>query len=122
MKFSQSLFVASLFLALAATGCATTTTDAVDPSNNKAIVGVEINPSKETLTTGTSLQFHAVVHYADGMNKDVTRDPSTVWNTSNPRLATVSSTGLVTAIKVGLVDISADYQGVKANEHFAITP
>jgi uncharacterized protein YjdB len=120
MKSLQSFFAASLLLAVAAAGCATTT-DIVDIHNNKAIVGVEINPSKDTLAAGTSLQFRAVVQYADGTDRDVTRVPDTVWNTSNARIATVSD-GLVTALKVGLVDISAEYQGVKANEHFAVTP
>jgi uncharacterized protein YjdB len=46
----------------------------------------------------------------------------TIWNTSDPTVATVSKTGLVTVLKPGVVDISAEYRGIKTDHHFIITP
>ena len=120
MKLYQSLFAMSLFVTSAAgLGCSSTG----DATNDgKAITSVEITPSKDTLTTGTMLQFQANVKYADGTTDDMTESSDTIWNTSDPTIATVSKTGMVAAIKVGLVDISATYKTEKANEHLAVTP
>lgn len=112
----------TLFAALATTlfvgGCSGT----LDATNDgMAIADFSITPDKDTLTQGTSLQFHAMLTYADGTEKDVSQDGSTVWNTSNADVATVTD-GMVSAVKEGIVDISADFKGVKANEHFAVTP
>jgi trimeric autotransporter adhesin len=120
MKLFQSLAIASLLMALgAATGCMGTS-DVSD--DGVGVTGVSIGPDKTTLTTGTTFQFLATVKYADGTSKDVTHDSETVWNTSNPAIATVSDSGMVSAIAEGLVDISADYKGEKGDEHLAITP
>jgi len=120
MKLHQLLFVASLATALSAgTGC-TVTSDAA--SNGKGVSSVAVTPDQQTLAKGTTLQFKATARYADGTSEDVTEDPGTVWNTSNASIATVSKTGMVAALAEGLVDISANFNGEKANEHFAVTP
>jgi uncharacterized protein YjdB len=120
MKLYQSLFAVSLFAALfAGSGCGGTS-DIVD--DGKAVSEVQVTPETTTLTKGATLQFRAMVMYGDGTSKDVTESGDTVWNTSNPRIATVSDTGMVTAISEGVVDISADYKGEKATEQFAVTP
>lgn len=120
MKFFQALFAASMFTVLSASvGCGSTS-DVVD--NGVAVTSVEVTPNQDGLTKGSMLQFTATVKYADGTRKDVTSDASTVWNTSNPDVATVTKDGLVTAVDEGLVVISADYKGEKGEEHFAVTP
>lgn len=124
MKLHQSLFAASMCLSLTAViGCGSTS-DAVD--DGKAVESVEITPDKDTLSKGSTFQFHVVVNYADGTTKDVSTGPGTVWNTSDADIATVSEDGMVTAVKEGVVDISASYQAdnktEKADEHFAVTP
>jgi uncharacterized protein YjdB len=120
MKLSQSLSIASLLMALGAAAGCMGTSDVSD--DGVGVTGVSISPDKITLGTGTTFQFQAMVHYADGTSNDVTHDSVTVWNTSNPTIATVSGSGMVSAINEGLVDISADYKGEKGDEHFAVTP
>ena len=120
MKTNRSIFAASIFAALVAgIGCGGTS-DVVD--NGKAVSELKMAPDTTTLTKGAMLQFHATVMYSDGTSKDVTESSDTVWNTSNPRIATVTDDGMVTGISEGVVDISADFKGEKANEHFAVTP
>lgn len=120
MRPHQLLFIASLFTTLyAGAGCA----DTSDVTHNgMGVSSVELTPDKATLTKGSTLQFSAMVRYADGTSADVTDDPDTVWNTSDASIATVSRAGMVAAISEGLVDISANFKGEKANEHFAVTP
>lgn len=104
---------------IASIGCSETS-DAVD--DGKAIAAVVITPDKDTLTTGTMLQFIATVEYGDGTTKDVTRDADTLWNSSDASLATVSAEGMVAALNVGVVGISATFNTEKGEESFAVTP
>jgi uncharacterized protein YjdB len=120
MKINASILCASLFMALAAgTGCGSTS----DVTNDgKAVSGVTVGPSTDTMSTGSMKQFTATLEYADGTSLDVTSNSSTVWNTSNTSVATVSSTGMVTAVAVGTVEITAEFDTVKGDQQFAVTP
>jgi hypothetical protein len=60
--------------------------------------------------TDTTIQLTATARFVDGSSRDVTS--SATWTSSDPTLATVSSTGLVTAVGGGPVDVRATYQGV----------
>jgi trimeric autotransporter adhesin len=123
VKLCQGLLVASLVgLAAGCGGARNTPTTPPVTEGGKAIASVEIEPKKATLSKGSTLQFRATVRYADGTIADVTDHPNTVWNTSDPSVATVSKTGLVTAVKEGLVDITADYKGATGHERFVVTP
>jgi uncharacterized protein YjdB len=121
MKLSLSLIGTSFIVILANVGCSGSGANNV-VDNGKAVSAVDISPDKTTLTKGVSLQFTALVQYADGTSKEVTSDADTVWNTSNANIATVSRTGMVTTQGDGIVDITADYKGATGNEHFAVTP
>jgi len=120
MKLTRSIYSVSVLVysLVAVAGCSGTS-DLVD--DGKAVSSLDITPDKDTLSKGSMLQFAATVLYADGTSKDVTSVSDTTWNTSDAELATVSG-GMVTAISEGLVDISAEYKGEKADEHFLITP
>jgi uncharacterized protein YjdB len=120
MNRTSSFFAVFLLMAMAASSGCASTSNAV--SGGKAISAVEIEPNKDTLSSGASQKFRAVVRFADGTTEDVTTDAKTVWNTSDPAVATVAKDGTVTAQKPGLVDISASYNGMKGDEHFAVTP
>jgi uncharacterized protein YjdB len=121
MNFPRQFLGATLFMsALSSAACGSDTTKVVD--NGKAVSSVEVDPNEETLAKGATLQFRAIVEYADGTSKDVTADPNTVWNTSDPAVATITKSGMVTTLRGGLVDISADYKGATGDEHFVVTP
>ena len=67
-----------------------------------AVTGVSVSPSgNRGLTTGQTLQLTANVTPTNATNRDVT------WNSSNPAVATVSSSGLVVAILPGTATITA---------------
>ena len=117
MNILKSILSISLAAGLAG---AAASASAMDPE--KGIAKIEIQPQKITLSTGGTTQLRAIVRFADGSTKDVTDDADTVWNTSNTSVATVSKTGVVTALKAGMVDISAGYKSEKGDEHFLVVP
>ena len=67
------------------------------------VKGITMSTSKATIKQGKTLQLKATVS-SDATNKKIT------WSSSNTGVATVSSTGLVTAKKVGTTTITAKAQ------------
>ena len=68
-------------------------------SDNQKVVGVRLNVSSFSMKVGAKYQLIATVLPANATNKKVT------WSTSDSSIATVSSTGVVTAKKAGKVNI-----------------
>jgi len=62
------------------------------------------------LEPGQSRQFSAMAGYSNGNNVGCTS--SATWQSSNTSVATVSTTGMVTAVAPGVADIRATYEGV----------
>lgn len=117
MNLRTALSIAALTFTLVGAGC---TSDTI--IDGKAVTGMDVNSGKPSLPSGSSVQFEAVIQFADGTSKDVTADPETVWNSSDAAIAAVSAAGLVDAKSAGFADISAEYQGEKGNNRFAVTP
>lgn len=69
---------------------------------------VIVDPASATLLDDSTLQLNAWVISAEGDTLNVTVD----WATNNPARATVSATGLVTAVDTGTVQIHATYEGI----------
>lgn len=66
-----------------------------------AATGVEVTPATASLVAGSTQQLSGAVQPTDATNKAIT------WTTSAPLIATVSSTGLVTAVAEGTATITA---------------
>ena len=97
-----------------------TAVQATDPENGKTIAELALTgPDRTTLEEGATTQLTATLRYADGTTRDVTSEAQ--WNTSDPSNATVSQTGLVTAIDEGPVDISVTYNGITQTDTILIT-
>jgi uncharacterized protein YjdB len=98
-----------------ATGCGTATITATTQDGNKTatcaitinipVTGVTISPTTVSLTSiGATQQLTATVAPATACNKTVT------WSSSNTSVATVSTSGLVTATGCGTATITATTQ------------
>lgn len=61
------------------------------------------------LTVGQTSQYNAVANLSDGTNPNVNGQAQ--WSSSNPGVASVGSTGIVTAVSAGTTTITATYQG-----------
>lgn len=114
-----------LVTALAA-GYADITASSVDGANTTdgpktakaaiTVAGVVLTSKASALVVGTTEQLTATVLPTNAANKSVT------WSSSNPDVATVSSTGLVTGISAGnaIITLTAVGSGKKASIDMAV--
>jgi uncharacterized protein YjdB len=70
-------------------------------SGSVAVTGVAVTPTTATLAPGATQQLTAAVSPTTATNKNVT------WTSSNTAVATVNSSGLVTAVAAGSATITA---------------
>ena len=76
--------------------------------------------SGATVSRGTTVQLTATATFTDNTQQDVTN--SATWASNQTSIATVSSTGLVTAnsTNTGIAQITATFQGI-ASPNFPVT-
>ena len=121
MKLTHILSMAAM-LAILPVGVGCGTEDDTGAGDNKTISSLEITTGIDTMTVGDTMQFTAMLKYADGSSENVTDSRETEWNTSDPENATVDEHGMVTAVDEGSVDITAAYKDFKAEESFIVLP
>jgi len=66
-------------------------------------------------TPGVPIQLTATAQMTDATTRDVTG--AAVWQSSNSAAATVSSTGMVTVVGGGELDVGATYQNISGSLH-----
>ena len=69
---------------------------------------------------GETSQLRAVVTQSDGTSRDVTNEVR--WNSRDPIVATVSASGLATAVGFGAARIDAGYDTLNRSFQIAVTP
>jgi len=69
---------------------------------------------------GATAQYSATANLSNGSTENVTTTAS--WTSSAPDVATVSATGLVTALTAGNVSISATFDSVTGSAQAAVLP
>ncbi len=84
--------------------CPTTRFTYTRESTNVPVTSVTVSPTSATLAVGATKQLTATIAPSNATNKAVT------WTSSNTSVATVSSTGLVTAKAAGTATITATAQ------------
>lgn len=89
----------------ASTGNATAPTPAPNPSATVRAVVVS-----STSTSTSTFQMGARADMSDGSSRDVTMLAK--WDSSNPTIATVSSSGLLTVMGSGQIEVRATYESV----------
>jgi len=92
MKLFKKLFV--VIFAFAVVGCAKSTNQ-----NPVSVNGVELNYVSYTLSPKDTFQLEAIISPSNATNKNV------IWRSLNTSIASVSSTGLVTALSTGTTKI-----------------
>jgi hypothetical protein len=89
-----------------------------ESSKNKTPAGVTLSsiaitvPSGLTQLVNTTQQFKAIGTYSDGSTKNITSQVT--WTSSKTNIATVSASGLVTAIAAGNTSIMATLSGINS--------
>ena len=80
-----------------------------------AVTGVNINEDDQTLVIGQTVQLTAVVEPADATNQNV------AWSSSEEAIATVSETGLVTAVGEGTASITVTTEDGNFTDNITFT-
>jgi trimeric autotransporter adhesin len=78
-----------------------------------------ISPAASSMPVNTSQQFTATGNYADGSSADLTT--LVTWASSSSGVATISASGLATAVTAGTTNISASFAGVSASTGLTVT-
>lgn len=98
-KLALTLAFAGLILVAFGAGCRGFF---VQPTLDTVAVG-PATPTIETGSTDNTVQMNAIGTYSDGS----TANPSVAWSSSEPSVATVSGSGLVTSVSTGTSSITA---------------
>jgi hypothetical protein len=83
------------------------------------LTSINITPTNATVVIGTPQQFTAAGTFSDGSIKDITNTAS--WSSSNTRVATVSTTGLVSGVTTGTITLSAQSGSVIGSVSVSVT-
>jgi uncharacterized protein YjdB len=86
--------------------------------SNDIVSPAVISPINASIQPGTTQQFTATATFGDGSTGDVTSQVA--WTSSNPAIATISSSGLATGITFGTVIISGNCQCYITNTNLFI--
>ncbi|MGO9648024.1 MAG: Ig-like domain-containing protein [Terriglobales bacterium] len=100
------------------------TLDGIEGSSSLVVIadsltGVVLTPAAPALQTGATQQFYATATLGANVILDVTS--LSRWSTSNKAVATVSSTGMVTAVGPGTATIGAVYSTRKGTNVLTVT-
>ncbi|MGI8498371.1 MAG: Ig-like domain-containing protein [Gemmatimonadaceae bacterium] len=88
------------------------------PTESAAVVAVVITPSSSSLGLGSALPLRATSQDARGR----TLDRPIFWSSSQPDIAQVSASGVVTGLQIGTVQIAASADGRSGVATVAVTP
>ena len=80
---------------------------------------VEVTPAVVSIAAGTQRQYTAMAIYSDNSRQDVTNAVS--WTSSDTTVATISSTGLASALRTGSTTITATFQGTAGSTTLTVT-
>jgi Bacterial Ig-like domain (group 2) len=107
--------VAALLSVMLAAACTKKSTSTPTPT----VSGVVVTGNGAFTSKNQTSQLTATANLSDSTHQDVSTIAA--WSSSNPAVASVSSTGLVTAVSFGTATISANYQGAQGSLSAIIT-
>lgn len=85
-----------------------------------AIVSITVDPSASLIALGATAQLKATGSYTDQSTHDVTN--IVTWKSSEPNIATVSSTGLIGSRSIGNASITATSGATNASCQLTVQP
>ncbi|MFA5897576.1 MAG: Ig-like domain-containing protein [Hyphomicrobium sp.] len=92
----------------------------LSPSPSATVTAITVSGTSSLVAVTQTTQLRAVASLSNGTSQDVTTQAS--WLSSNPNVAMVSATGLVTATGYGGADIQATHAGFSGIISVSIAP
>src|SRR4051812_24864217 len=108
--------VAVFILLIVSTACSSNSTPTSPTAASATVSAVAVTGSTVSKSV---VQMTAMATLTDGTTRDVTS--SATWTTSNAAIAAVSTSGRVTILGNGEVDVRASYQNVSGSTRLAAT-
>ena len=96
-----------------------TGSDPKDTNSPARLLSIHVTASDTNIGVGATLQLKVAGSFSQGAVRDLT--PFMNWQSSSNDIATVSGTGLVTAISPGTVVITATYPASNLSENIQLT-
>ena len=121
MKRFGALFALALVACLAIAGCGgggKKTTQTTKPTATLTSISVASTGAATSVAAGATLQLTATGHYSDGTTATLT---SVSWASSDGTLASLSVSGMLTALKAGSVTVTATKGAVSGNMVITVT-
>ena len=84
------------------------------------ISSIQVTPANPSIRVGERQQFVAIVTFRDGTFRQVATEAA-LWSSSNPAVATISSTGLARGVGVGTATITATIDAVSGSTTLTVT-
>src|SRR5208283_4514470 len=85
----------------------------------RTLVSIAVTPSNPSLAAGQQQQFTATGTFANGSHQNLTS--TAAWTSSAPSIATISSSGLATALAAGSTTIQAVAGSINTSTSLAVT-
>lgn len=107
MKKIGSLVASVLLVCLVLTGCGGggSKSNSSSTTTTPTLASIGVSGPASTVAAGSTLELSAVGTYSD--NTTATLSTQVAWKTSDATVATVSTSGLLTALKAGAVTVTA---------------
>jgi hypothetical protein len=86
---------------------------------HSGLVSIAVTPTNPSIAAGQQQQFTATGTYRDGSHQDLTS--SATWTSTAPSVATISGTGLATAVAVGSTTIQATSGSIHGSTGLTVT-
>lgn len=119
VRFLRGVLSAAVALSLVNCGGGGGTNTPTTPAPTAPTVSsVTVTGPTSSATTGQTAQFTATAVMSNGTTQTVTDQSS--WQSSNGSVATVSGSGLVTAVGAGDADVRATYQNVAGSARISV--
>ncbi len=84
-----------------------------------SLVSISIAPQNAMIALGTGQQFTATGNYSDGSTQNLTSSAS--WASDTPSVASISNSGLASAVSMGSANISASLGGISGSTPLTVT-
>ena len=114
-----SILLWALAPAVAASACGSGSSSPPTSPTSASVTSVNISGTANFTEAGQTAQLAATATFSDNTKQDVTA--TAAWRSLNASVATVSGTGLVTALGLGAASITATFQGKSATLPVSVT-
>src|SRR5215813_8017664 len=87
--------------------------------DSNEVAGISVSPANASLQLNKTQQFTAIGTLGDGSDKDVSS--SVEWTSSSPKVATIDSSGMATALSTGTTTITASQHNVSGSTTLTVS-